>query len=196
MNGEGRTDSKKVKIAAVLIVILIVASSILYSEFGKGPKQTESERLILTASDMGPNWTTPQEGPLMWNASTLKMVDSATHLAFVPSNQSVAIQLIITVFNSTASCRTVYQDINAAFNDSTDFYNYTLFQIGDGGFMRWENGDRYIGTPLIYYMQGNVLCNIFFDIDPWEYHPWDTGVALQMAQKQESKIVSDLGPNT
>jgi hypothetical protein len=178
-------ENKRLMIFAITVVALVLLAGFAYILLNQEPEPTTAVAVILSPSDIGPDW---QGNPHAEVASPNET--SGAMGLFYPSwglNQSLmpSIMIWISVFNSTSLAKW-YFDQGVAKITNNDYYsNCTNISVGDGGFLFFSTTSPY---PIINFYVQNVLCNIH--IEDGEYNPqsWQSGALVYFATLQAQKI--------
>ncbi|GEM_PF-4941093 len=176
---------KKVKVIAVIVAIVVVASALfVYTDMSR-PRPSEAEITIIGASDLGPKWTGGEgysgKPPQYQQPGLDSFVD---HWFY---NGTDTFWVSIRVYNSTSECQAAYQVLNDNFYEHREWNNYTTIRIADAGFLGWEKYNSTHRYPFIGFMEGRVLCHVQAD-SMGHYSQQTVDTALFVAHQQEEKI--------
>jgi hypothetical protein len=202
-NAALREMEKRSRICVALILIaIVIISSVAINAFvlNGSPNLTLADKLSLDSNDLGKGWRVGPD-PGLQNINSLEYQNGTGWIA-IPNQNSVAahdafnetnqLYLIVSVYDSVAHCREVYERSNNSI--TVEGSHHTPLEIGDHGFLFWMNGANYSTSwPNIEFMKGNVLCTVgsIVPLNAPYHNNWDLDTVMKVAQLQASKINSN-----
>ena len=164
--------SENKKIATIYIVVLIILAFTIYVLFpsNRSPESSPAEQMILKPSDIGPDWiyTPPIRGEANMNSNCYAYLN----------NDTIRLNIIIDVFNSTSDSREVF-DLRSAWVFGSENIN-----LGDGAIYFLE-GTSY-PRPNVIFIRSYVLAQVetiaFID------YVWQKNATIDIAFLQLQKI--------
>lgn len=182
--------TKRQKIAAIAVIAIVIIAGIAFVLLTQPPEQTMAERMVLTANDLGLDWT---GGRLPSGAyPNLQGETSRAFWEFEgPESATMLLYSNIFVFNSTAQCISAYLNEITSFRQNTTS-SITNNMLGDGGMSITTYYDGAVTQYGLIFHRENVLCMMFTEFSPPAPKPWEQGSLTYFAMLQLEKIDSIL----
>ncbi len=155
--------SKRQQIAAIVVIILIVPSTLILALILKEPQSPESnlaQKMILSSEDLGTGWKVyPQEDDFYYYSYFSDMFvniscQAVNILEYFFDVYAMGCLESLTVFNSTFDCNQGFHIIDSGISSSTYVTNYSVVHIGDRGFS-YLNGNE---CPGLVFQKGSIIC--------------------------------------
>jgi hypothetical protein len=167
--------SKSLKVVAIIIVLAVIFSGVVYLILP--PPITASEAMILTPEEIGPGWMGAKGMP---DGTSMSGEISRSEWGFA-KNTSLDIRIQLIVFNSTEKCDAAFKKVSFVYASA---FNCTEVPIGDKA-IRID----YVGAPIYLFVRENVLCwTIDFTFGGYPPQPWHDSALLIVAGLQLQKI--------
>jgi hypothetical protein len=186
--------SKRQQIAAIVVIILIVPSTLILALILNEPQSPESnlaQKMILSSEDLGTGWKVYPVDDAYYYFSDVNVNISCYAVSDLEYDLGVyAIRESLTVFNSTFDCNQGFHLICSGISSSAYATNYSVVQIGDRGFSYLNGND----SPGLVFQKGSVICTYW--TYPTSHGPSIDEQLIDLAIIQLQKIDQYLAEHT